>query len=254
MLNGVHILGVEGIPEVEVGDDVGALIFEAIQEKGYVLKDGDIMVVTQKIVSKSEGKLVDLKNVVVEDKALELAETLGKDPRLVQLILSESRTVVRRNVERGILITETEHGFVCANSGIDSSNVRGEDIVALLPDDSDASARKILDKLKTMSGCQDLGVIITDTFGRAWREGHVNFSIGNAGFNPFIDYKDTVDAVGKTLKVTTIAVADELAAASELVTGKALNIPAVLIRGAAVNFSEELTHSLIRPIENDMFR
>ena len=135
MLNGVHILGVEGIPEVEVGDDVGALIFEAIQEKGYVLKDGDIMVVTQKIVSKSEGKLVDLKNVVVEDKALELAKTLGKDPRLGQLILSDSRSVVRCNVERGILITETKHGFVCANSGIDSSNVRGEDIVALLPDD-----------------------------------------------------------------------------------------------------------------------
>lgn len=254
MLNGVHILGVEGIPEVRDGDDVGALIFKAIQGMGNDLRDGDIMVVTQKIVSKSEGKLVDLKGVEVEDEAARLAATLGKDARLVQLILSESRSVVRCNAERGILITETKHGFICANSGIDSSNVKGEDIVALLPEDSDASARKILLKLKSMSGCRDLGVIITDTFGRAWREGHVNFSIGNAGFDPFIDYKDTVDAVGKTLKVTTIAVADELAAASELVTGKALNIPAVLIRGAKVSFAEKPDHSLIRPIENDMFR
>ena len=254
MLNGVHILGVEGIPEVGEGNDVGELIFIAIQGMGNGLRDGDIVVVTQKIVSKSEGKLVNLKDVEVEEKASKLAETLGKDPRLVQLILSESRSIVRSNTERGILITETKHGFVCANSGIDSSNVKGEETVALLPDDSDASARNILEKLKSMSGCHRLGVIITDTFGRAWREGHVNFSIGNAGFDPFIDYKDTVDAVGKTLKVTTIAVADELAAASELVTGKALNIPAVLIRGAVINFDEPSDHSLIRPIENDMFR
>tara|TARA_Y100001934_G_scaffold32248_1_gene36098 strand:- start:606 stop:1370 length:765 start_codon:yes stop_codon:yes gene_type:complete len=254
MLNGVHISGIKGIPEVEEGDDVGTLIYEAISEMSFDLNDGDIVVVTQKIVSKSEGKLINLNDVEVEQKAFDMALTLGKDPRLVQLILSESKSVVRCNQERGILITETKHGFVCANSGIDSSNVKGNEVVALLPDDSDASARSILKTLKSLSGCDKLGVIVTDTFGRAWREGHVNFSIGTAGFDPFIDYKDTVDAVGKNLKVTNIAVADELAAASELVTGKALNIPAVLIRGACLNFGVGSHQSLIRAIENDMFR
>ena len=243
----IQIIPVKIQKDIIPNDNLVDLVLESTE-----IRDDDILVFSQKIVSKNEGRIISLASVNPSLLANGISSSYDKDPKLIELILSESKRIVR--MENGIIIVETNHGFVCANSGIDSSNVKGEDIVALLPDDSDASARKILDKLKSMSGCRNLGVIVTDTFGRAWREGHVNFSIGNAGFDPFIDYKDTVDAVGKTLKVTTIAVADELAAASELVTGKALNIPAVLIRGAAVNFSEELTHSLIRPIENDMFR
>ena len=152
------------------------------------------------------------------------------------------------------MITESIHGFICANAGIDSSNVEGETKVALLPKDSDASARKIVNDIKRITNVESLGGVISDTFGRPWRDGHVNFAIGCAGMSPFIDYKDTIDAVGQVLKVTTICIADELAAASELATGKSLNIPVVVIRGSEFNPENSEYESLLRPKENDLFR
>ena len=253
-MGNIEIVGLHGLPEFDTSHDLPKLIYESALSSAGGMKSGDVIVITQKIISKVEGMVRDLLNVIPTSEALELADKLGKDPRLVQMILEQSSEIIRTDFERGVLITESIHGFICANAGIDSSNIEGETKIALLPRDSNASAKQILKILKNLSGIDSIGVIISDTFGRPWRDGHVNFAIGCAGMSPYIDYKDTVDAVGKVLKVTTIAVADELAAASELVTGKSLNIPAVLFRG--VEFKPESTEpeSLLRPKENDLFR
>ena len=253
-MGNIEIIGLSGMPEFNTSHNLSEMIFEAALSSAGGIQSGDVIVVTQKVVSKVEGMVRDLLDIEPTSEAEELAAKLGKDPRLVQLILEKSTEIVRTDFERGVLITESIHGFICANAGIDSSNVEGETKVALLPKDSDASARKIVNDIKRITNVESLGVVISDTFGRPWRDGHVNFAIGCAGMSPFIDYKDTIDAVGQVLKVTTICIADEFAAASELATGKSLNIPVVVIRGSEFNPENSEYESLLRPKENDLFR
>ena len=181
----------------------------APQHQGTPLVNGDILVVTQKVVSKAEGRLVDLKDVTPSPFARQLAEDSGKDARLVELVLRESRSIVRMDLDRGIMITETKHGFVCANAGIDSSNVPGDDVVCLLPVDSDKSAQGIRKAIAALTGGPQIGVVLSDTFGRAGREGHTNFAIGVDGVEPMQDYRGPFDADGRMRKLTTIYVDDE---------------------------------------------
>ncbi|MCI0438726.1 MAG: coenzyme F420-0:L-glutamate ligase [Chloroflexi bacterium] len=249
----IEVIGITGLPEIKPGHQLGEMIVDAARAQGTPLAHGDALVVTQKIVSKAEGRVVDLTAVEPSEFARQLAESSGKDARLVELVLRESRAIVRMDLGRGIIITETKHGFVCANSGIDTSNVPGETMVALLPNDPDASARRIREEVRRAAGVT-VAVIISDTFGRAWREGHANFAIGAAGINPLKDYKGTPDATGYILKVTNIAVADELAAAAELVTAKAINVPVAIVRGYEYATEPDGAKLLVRDRAKDLFR
>ena len=249
-----RFIGIAGIPEITEGDDLAGMILNASVAQGTPPEQGDIVVVTQKVVSKAEGRMVDLATVEPSDFAREFAEGAGRDPRLVELVLRESVEVVREDRERGILITETRHGFVCANSGIDSSNVVGDETVTLLPEDPDGSARELLRRLRNETGIRELAVIITDTFGRAWREGHVNFAIGVAGMDPFMDYRGQPDAQSKVMAVTRIAVADEVAAASELVMGKVDRVPVAIARGVQYAPGDGSARELVRERGYDLFR
>ena len=249
----IQIVGVTGIPEIRRGDRLGEIIATAARTQGAPLQTGDILVVTQKVVSKAEGRIVDLATVEPSPRALRHAAPSGRDPRVVELVLRESRSIVRTDLDRGILIAETNHGFICANAGIDASNVPGDDCVALLPEDPDRSARAIRAEIAADSGTT-VAVIISDTFGRAWREGHVDFAIGVAGISPFRDYRGTPDAQGMILKVTSIAAADELAAAAEMVTGKVAQVPAAIVRGYPYDSEPDGVSGLIRPAETDLFR
>jgi coenzyme F420-0:L-glutamate ligase/coenzyme F420-1:gamma-L-glutamate ligase len=242
------------MPLVEPGDDLVGLILEGLERAGLQLQDGDVVVVTQKVVSKTEGRAVPLSQVDPSPRALELAEATGKDPRLVEVILRESRNVVR---QRGpVLITETRRGWICANAGVDRSNVAGpEGEVALpLPEDSDASAQRLRRGLEEATGAET-AVIVSDTHGRAWREGTVNLALGVAGMLPVDDLRGRSDMLGYTLRVTTVARADELAAAAGLITGQAAEgIPVVLIRGASYPQGEGRAVDMQRPKEKDLFR
>lgn len=251
----IEIIGVTGLPEINKGDNLSEMIVGAAQRQGTPLVNGDILVVTQKVVSKAEGRLVELKDVMPSPFARQLAEDSGKDARLVELVLRESRSIVRMDLDRGIMITETKHGFVCANAGIDSSNVPGDDVVCLLPVDPDKSAQGIRKAIAGLTGGAQIGVVISDTFGRAWREGHSNFAIGVDGVEPMKDYRGTLDANGRMLKVTTIAVADELAAAAEMVTAKAINVPVAIVRGYEHGTdSPNGIKPMIRDRSRDLFR
>jgi coenzyme F420-0:L-glutamate ligase/coenzyme F420-1:gamma-L-glutamate ligase len=246
----VRIIPLPGLPEVREGDDLAALIVEAAG-KQRVMEDADVVVVTQKIVSKAEGRIVSLDSVTPSPEAERIAVETEKDPRLVELILGESNRIVR---QRGpILITETKHGFVCANAGIDASNVGPEGLVSLLPEDPDASAALIRSGIRERTGA-DVAVIVTDTFGRAWREGHTNVAIGVAGMLPFADYVGQTDPHGYELRVSTLAVADEIAAAAELVQGKLDRVPVAIVRGYAYPRGEGTARQLVRDPENDLFR
>jgi coenzyme F420-0:L-glutamate ligase/coenzyme F420-1:gamma-L-glutamate ligase len=251
----IEVIGITGLPEIKPADKLGEMIADAADQQGMPLEPRDILVVTQKIVSKSEGRLVYLDSVKPSPFAQHFAARTGRDPRLVELVLRESRSIVRMDAERGIMITETKHGFVCANAGIDSSNVPGEGIVCLLPENPDASARRIRTEITQCRPGIKVAVIISDTFGRAWREGHGNFALGVSGIEPMKDYRGTPDANGRILKVTNIAIADELASAAELVTAKAINVPVAIVRG----YSYEEDHDegvsvLIRDRARDLFR
>ena len=238
----IRIIPVRGLPEVPAGADVAALILQAARPQPDILP-GDIVVVTQKIVSKAEGRVVSLADVTPSAQAERLAIATEKDPRLVELILRESRAIVR---QRGpVLITETRHGFVCANAGIDASNVGPEGLVSLLPEDSDASAAAIRAKIAERTGAE-VAVIISDTFGRAWREGHTNVAVGVAGMLPFADYVGQVDRHGYELRVSTLAVADELAGAAELVMGKLDQVPVAIVRGYAYPRGEGAARQIVR--------
>ena len=249
----IEVMGVAGIPEMRHGDRLGEIIAHASASQGTPIMDGDILVVTQKAVSKVEGRLVSLSTVEPSHLALQMGTDNGRDPRLVELILRESRAIVRVDPTRGIIISETRHGFVCANAGIDTSNVP-EDVVSLLPIDPDASARKIREELRREGGGITVAVIISDTFGRAWREGHTNFAIGVAGMDPIKDYRGAHDTFGKVLKVTRVAVADELASTAELVMAKSAQIPAAIIRGYPYSPAPGGYGALIRDRSNDLFR
>jgi coenzyme F420-0:L-glutamate ligase / coenzyme F420-1:gamma-L-glutamate ligase len=250
MASAIQIIPLPGIPEVREGDDVAKMIVGAAgSEPG--IAGGDIIVITQKIVSKAEKRVIPLASVKPSADALRLAIETEKDPRLVELILRESNGIVR---QRGpILITETRHGFVCANSGIDASNVGPEGTVCLLPEDPDRSAQAIRAEIGRATGA-DVAVIISDTFGRAWRDGHTNVAIGVAGMLPFVDYVGQSDQFGYELRVSTLAVADELAGAAELVQNKLDAIPVAIIRGYPYPKGEGTARQMIRPKENDLFR
>jgi len=218
------------------------------------LSDGDVVVVSQKAVSKAEGRIRRVSSALPGGEARRLAATLGKEPALVELILAESSRVLR--AERGVLITETHHGFVCANAGIDSSNLPDPDTVSLLPENPDASARRIREDIRTASG-MTVAVIVSDSFGRAWRLGQAEVAIGCAGVEPLSDWRGCRDAGGRTLEATAIAVADEAAAAADLVRDKDSGIPVVIVRGLDRFVSDgdgPGAAALRRPPEDDLFR
>ena len=242
----LELIAVEGLPEVRPGDDLGKLISSRSR-----LETGDVIVVAQKVVSKSEGRLVNLRSVKASDEAVRIASRLvaSPDPRMVQVVLDESVRVLRS--ERA-LITETRHGFVCANGGVDHSNVPGDDELTLLPDDPDASATRLRGRLRELAGV-DVGVIVSDTFGRPWRLGIVNVALGVAGLPAMLDLRGSVDDVGKQLQATVLAIADELAAAAGLVMGKTNRAPVVIIRGLALE-GRGTGRDLIRPAAEDLFR
>jgi len=247
----VNIIPVPGIPELRTGDDLAALILDACGAAELQLQPGDVLVVTHKVVSKAEGCIVDLKDITPSDLATRFAQSSGKDPRHVEVVLRESARIVR--MDRGILITQTHHGFVCANAGVDASNVPGEDTVCLLPEDPDASARALRERIRESTGV-DLTVIITDSFGRAWRWGITNVAIGVSGMSPLADYRGEPDQWGREMAASIIAVADELAAASELVMGKTDARPVALIRGYALVPADGNAQQLVMPPANDLFR
>ena len=245
-----EVIGIEGIGEVRPGDDVARIVVEAAARQRTPLAAADVLVLSQKIVSKSEGRLLRLSEVTPSLMAETFAAELGRDPRLIEVILRESRRIVR--MDRGVLVTETRHGWVCANAGVDQSNVDA-DMVALLPEDSDRSARGIRETLRMLVG-GDIYVIIADTFGRPWREGLVNIAIGVAGFAPIKSYLGDRDPAGRPLQATILAIADELAGAAEPVMGKLDRIPAALVRGLPLAPSEEGSKALLRDPARDLFR
>ena len=248
----VEVIGVTGIPIVKPGDDLPRLIVEAAERQGTRIRDGDVIVVSHIIVSRAEGRMVDLREVKPSPFAENVAERLGKDPRLVEVILRESKSIVRMG--RGHLITETRQGFVCANSGVDRSNVPGEDVVALLPEDPDESARRIREGVERLTG-RRVAVIVSDTHGRPLREGEINVAIGVSGMKPIRDRRGERDLFGYVLRVKRTAVADEVASAAELVIGQAdEGIPVAIVRGYEFERSEDATaRELIMPRDRDLF-
>lgn len=247
----IQIIGLKKIPIVRRGDNLAPLIVQAAKEEGVQISDRDIIVVAQKIASKAEGAIVDLKSITPSTKAEEIAKTSGKDPRHVEVILKETARIVRSKAAH--LIVQTHHGFVCANAGVDKSNVENPDSVALLPADPDSSARKIRSGIRELTGA-DVGVIISDTFGRAWRVGQVNVAIGVDGLRPITDYRGSKDMFGNVLNVTQMAVADELASAAELAMKKSDGVPVAIIRGFNHSQGTGSARDLIRPEEEDLFR
>ena len=246
----VRIMGLPGLWEVVPGDDLAALIVQAITASGPRIGGGDIFVITQKIVSKAEGRIVKLDSVEPSPLAQRWAAAHQKDERVVEVILRETHRILR--MDRGILITETRQGFVCANAGVDASNAP-EGSVTLLPEDPDQSARRLHAQLEKAFGVR-LAVIISDTFGRAWREGLVNVALGVAGLAPLLDYRGQPDVFGRALQVTVIAVADELASAAELVMGKTSRVPVAVIQGFNYQTAQGSGRELLRPAELDLFR
>lgn len=248
---GIQILPLRGTPEAKQGDDVAELVLASVAESGVRLKDGDILVVTQKVVSKAEGLLVDLKTIEPSDIALRYATQWGRDPRQVEVVLRESVRIVR--MDRGLIISQTRHGYVCANAGVDASNVPGEDIVCLLPRDPDASATRLRDDIMRAAGL-DLAVIISDSFGRPWRQGIVNVALGVAGMAPLADYRGQPDDFGRVMNSSVMAVADEIASAAELVTGKVDRTPFVLVRGYPYQRATGSGAAILMDPSTDLFR
>ncbi len=246
-----RIIALQGMPEVRPGDDLAALILEAVERQGLTFEQGDVLVVTQKVVSKAEGRIVDLDSVEPSPFAREIAERWEKDARVVEVVLGESERIVR--MDHGVIICETKHGLICANAGVDGSNVERLGTVSLLPEDPDASATTLRRRIEKATGVAP-AVIVTDTFGRPWREGHVNFAIGVAGMAPLLDYTGRSDPAGYELRVTQMAVADELAAAAELAQGKLERVPVAIVRGYAYPPGCGTARDLLRDPERDLFR
>jgi coenzyme F420-0:L-glutamate ligase/coenzyme F420-1:gamma-L-glutamate ligase len=250
----LRAFGLPGVPEVRPGDDLGALLAEAAQRAGG-LRDGDVVCVAHKIVSKAEGRLRLLEEIEAGPQAVELARQAAKDPRQVQAVLDESAEVLR--AERGVLICVTRHGFVCANAGVDASNAGAEGVVVLLPEDPDASARSLRAALRERTGVAP-AVVITDSFGRAWRLGQAEVAIGVAGLAALDDWRGRRDADGRELTATAIALADEAAAAADLARGgKDARVPVALIRGLGAHVTADDgagAAALVRPAVEDLFR
>lgn len=245
----IEVVPVEGLPEVEAGSPLGALIADA-----GAPSDGDVVVVSQKVVSKAEGRVVALGSVEPSQEANELARRADKDPRLVELVLRESRRIVR--AEGGVLITETRSGWICANAGIDVSNLPGEDAMALLPEDADVSARRLRTEIADRTAARP-AVVVSDSFGRPWRLGQTDVAIGCAGLRPLDDWRGREDREGRELTATVIAVADQAAAAADLVRGKDTGTPAAIVRGLGRHVTVEDgpgAVALQRPADEDLFR
>ncbi len=252
MGEGLSILPLRGLPEVQPGDDLATLLVDvAARAPVEGLRDGDVLVVTHKIVAKAEGCSVDLRSVEPSSFARAFAEQWGKDPRQVEVVLRQSRRIAR--MDHGVMICETRHGFICANAGVDRSNTSSPETVVTLPVDPDATAQAIRAGVLAQSGVH-LAVVVSDTFGRAWREGLTNVAIGCAGLNPLRDERGQADPQGYVLGASVLAVADELAAAAELVMGKLDGVPAAVVRGYAYETGEAGARTLVRPPERDMFR
>jgi coenzyme F420-0:L-glutamate ligase/coenzyme F420-1:gamma-L-glutamate ligase len=251
---GLTVTAVEGIPEVEPGDDLAALVAAALEAQDTKLTNSDVLVVAHKVVSKSEGRLRRLADVKPTPQARALAADLGKDPRHVQVVLDESQEVLRAS--HGVLICVTHHGYVCANAGVDASNVPGDETLVMLPRDPDSSARNLRARIKEVLKANP-AIVITDSFGRAWRHGQVDVAIGGAGLIPLEDWRGRTDSVGRELKATLIAVADEIAAAADLARTKDGSLPVIVVRGADRHVSLEDgpgVAAMIRPEAEDLFR
>ena len=246
-MRGIQILPVEGIPEVRPGDDLARIIADVTRD----LQPGDILIVTHKIVSKAENRLVDLRTVEPSALAKSFAAEYDKDPRQTEVVLRESRRIVR--MDRGVIISETHHGFICANAGVDASNVPGNETVCLLPLDPDASAAKLRKALSEKAGVE-IAVIISDSFGRPWRQGITDIAIGAAGLNPLADYRGQTDPHGNPLEASVLAIADELAAAAELVMGKTDAVPVATVRNYAYEAGTGSAQDLLMEPGRDLFR
>jgi coenzyme F420-0:L-glutamate ligase/coenzyme F420-1:gamma-L-glutamate ligase len=247
----LELIGLDGIGEIAPGDDLAAVIADAAATSGLALADDDVVVVTQKIVSKAEGRLVELSTVEPSTLARDWAARWDKDPRQVEVVLRESASIVRMG-PGGLIISRTRHGLVCANAGVDVSNVGGGDVASLLPEDPDASARTIHEGLSARTGASP-AVVISDSFGRPWRNGIVNVAIGAAGIEVLLDLRDQPDTAGRPMKATIIAVADELASAADLAGGKVDGRPVVVVRGYAWRPSEAGASALVMDAERDLF-
>jgi len=247
----LHLIPVRGLPEIVPGVALGAEVARILAKSGDPVQRGDILVITHKIVAKAEGAVVDLATITPSTLALEFARRWNKDPRHVEVVLRHSTRIVR--MDRGVIIAETKHGFICANAGVDASNMMGGDVVCVLPDDPDQSASRIASEVAGFTGFR-VPVIVCDTFGRPWREGLTNIAIGVAGLAPIRDYVGQTDSQGRELRVTALAVADELAGAAELVMGKLDRTPAALIRGYDYTPGSGGARALLRKPEMDMFR
>jgi coenzyme F420-0:L-glutamate ligase/coenzyme F420-1:gamma-L-glutamate ligase len=247
----ITVFGVPGLPEIVPGADLAPMILDAAAQAANPLADGDVVVVTSKVVSKAEGRVVELATVEVSDFARRYAGQWEKEPAVIELVLREARRVVRQ--VGPVLITETHHGFVCANSGVDQSSSGGHGLAVLLPVDPDASARRLRTALRALG--VDVAVIISDTFGRPWREAQTDVAIGVAGMQPVLSYIGQVDPHGHEFRVQALCVADELAGAAELVKGNLSRVPVAVIRGYPWEHDEEATmRSIIRDSERDLFR
>ena len=249
-MSDIRIFGLPGIPEIHEGDDLARMIVDAARAQRGI-EQGDVVVVTQKVVSKAEGRIVDLATVTPSAFAQQIADQWEKDARQVEVVLGQTKRIVRMG--HGVVICETHHGFICANAGVDASNVEKTGTVCLLPVDSDASAHRIHERIFDAFGVR-AGVIVSDSFGRPWREGIVNFAIGCAGMLPLLDYTGQSDPAGYELRVTAMAVVDELAAAAELVHGKLARMPVAVIRGAEYTPGDGAVSQIIREAERDLFR
>jgi coenzyme F420-0:L-glutamate ligase/coenzyme F420-1:gamma-L-glutamate ligase len=251
----VSVVALGGIGEIEPGDDLPARLTDALAGHPGVLplRDDDVLVVTQKVVSKAEGAIVDLTTIEPRPDAVAFAERFGRDARQVEVVLREARRIVR--MERGVLITETPHGFICANGGVDASNVgpRSGEVVTLLPADPDASAARIRAAVRDRFGV-DVPVVVSDSFGRPWRWGIVDVALGVSGLHPLEDLRGVPDHDGRVMASTVRAVADELASAAELALGKTAGRPAALVRGASFVRGEGSIAELLMPPDNDLFR
>jgi coenzyme F420-0:L-glutamate ligase/coenzyme F420-1:gamma-L-glutamate ligase len=247
----VELIGLGDVPDVRPGDDVARLVLAAATASDVTLAAGDILVVTHKVVSKAEGRLVDLRTVEPSELAQRIEREWGKDARYIEVVLRESVRIVR--MVRGLIISETAHGFVCANAGVDASNISGGDDVCLLPADPDASAAALRAELARRAGVH-LAVIITDSFGRPWRNGITNVAIGVAGMAPFADYRGQRDDYGRVMSASIMAIADEVASAAELITGKVNRCPFVLVRGYPYERREGAGAELVMDASMDLFR
>jgi coenzyme F420-0:L-glutamate ligase/coenzyme F420-1:gamma-L-glutamate ligase len=247
----IQIIGLRGAPEIQAGADLARAALSAAATTGVAFAASDILVVAQKVVSKAEGLLVDLREIEPSDIALRYAAQWGRDPRQTEVVLRESARIVR--MDNGLIISQTRHGFVCANAGVDASNVPGGDYVLLLPRDPDASAARLRAKLRALTSL-DLAVIISDSFGRPWRQGIVNVALGVAGLAPLIDYRGQPDDFGRIMTSSVVALADEIASAAELATGKVNRTPFVIVRGYPYQPAEGKGSDIVMPASSDLFK